>query len=101
MASPGAGDVVVKGTGWTYVGQILAGTETRHGRGVCTYTSGSRYEGEWRDGKAHGRGVFWFADGRVFDGAWAGGCPLRGTAMAADRALSLAVFDGKTPISDG
>jgi hypothetical protein len=126
MASQGAGDVVVKGPDGTYVGQVHAGTETQHGRGVLTFTSGSRdryegewrdgkqhgcgimtwtdgdrYEGEWRDGKRHGRGVFWFADGRVFDGAWAGGYPLRGTAMAANHALSLAVFDGRTCIVYG
>jgi hypothetical protein len=147
MASQGAGDVVVKGSDVTYVGQVRAGTETPHGRGVYTWADGNRYEGEWRDGemhgrgvftwtngrryegeyldgwmhgrgiftwtnggryegeyrdgKMHGRGVFWFADGRVFDGAWAGDRPLRGTVMAADRALSLAVFDGKTNIGDG
>ncbi len=85
----------------TYLGQFLEGTETRHGHGVMMFTNGDRYEGEWRDGWRHGRGIFWFADGRVFDGAWAGGCPLRGTAMAADRTLSFVVFDAKTRIVSG
>ncbi len=103
----------------TYVGQVLPDNRTAHGRGVCTWTDGERYEGEfrdgkqhdygvdafvdgdwydgeWHDGEQHGRGVFRFADGRVFDGAWAGGFPLRGTAMEADGTRSLAVFDGRT-----
>eukprot|EP00291_Cryptomonas_curvata_P026180 CAMPEP_0172175082 /NCGR_PEP_ID=MMETSP1050-20130122/14022_1 /TAXON_ID=233186 /ORGANISM="Cryptomonas curvata, Strain CCAP979/52" /LENGTH=923 /DNA_ID=CAMNT_0012847129 /DNA_START=140 /DNA_END=2907 /DNA_ORIENTATION=- len=37
-----------------------------------------------------------FADGLVSDGAWARPCPLRGTVMEADGALSLSVFDGRT-----
>jgi len=40
----------------------------RHGRGVFTFANGSRYEGDFRDGKFDGRGVYTFADGDRYEG---------------------------------
>ena len=34
---------------------------------------GSRYEGEFRGGKANGKGVFTLADGTVYRGSWSNG----------------------------
>ena len=105
MASPGAGDVVVKQyMSATYVGQVRPGAiwgNMRHGHGVMTWTDDARFDGEYRNDKRHGRGVMWHADGRVFDGAWAGGFPLSGTAMEADGSLFLAVYDNRTCVWDG
>ena len=121
MASPGLITIAQDTDFWEYKGQARAGTTTPHGQGVATYKgansgrryegewqdgkqsgqgvytwpNGERYEGGWQDGKRSGRGVVWLPSGRVFDGAWAEHCPLRGTAMEPDGALSLATFDGK------
>ena len=39
--------------------------------GYGTYTSdGSKYVGEFKDGKRHGQGTFTWADGRVEKGIW-------------------------------
>ena len=35
-----------------------------------TYSDGSRYEGDWKDGKEHGRGVYVWADGDECEGDW-------------------------------
>ena len=101
MASPSAGDVILRyGTGM-YTGQVREKKNLPHGRGVLTWPDGGQYEGEWRNGKRHGHGVVWHADGRVFDGEFYGDFPVRGTAMEADGTLALAVFDGRTRIWAG
>ena len=74
----------------------------RSGQGVRTWPSGQRYEGEWRDGKRSGRGVQWLPGAqRVFDGAWAAGFPLQGTAMEPGGALFRVAFDGTTELKAG
>ena len=45
--------------------------------------------------------MLWLPGGRVFDGAWAEDCPLQGTAMEPDGALSRATFNGETYLGDG
>jgi hypothetical protein len=120
MATPGVSDgVVVEDDEWHYVGQVRTGTQTAHGRGtsiwkdngdmyegewkdgklsgqgVYTWADGRRYEGEYKDGDRSGRGVQWLPDERTYDGAWARNCPLQGTAMEPDGALSRATFDGE------
>jgi hypothetical protein len=58
------------------------------------------YEGELRAGAPAGRGAEWLPHGaRRFEGDWARGHPLRGTAVDADGAVSLAAFDGAAPLS--
>jgi hypothetical protein len=129
MATPGVSDgVAMEDDEWRYMGQVRTGTQTRHGRGTCTWkkdphkgdkyeggwkddtmsgqgvftwADGRRYEGEWKDDKRSGRGVLWLPDKRTYDGAWARKRPLQGTAMEPDGALSRATFDGKTPIKSG
>ena len=39
-------------------------------RRTLTYTDGSRYEGEMRDGKRHGRGTYTWPDGTRYEGDW-------------------------------
>ena len=41
-----------------------------HGQGVGEYANGSRYEGQWKDGKWHGQGVYEYANGDRYDGQW-------------------------------
>ncbi len=55
-------------TGW-YRGNRIKGY-LPHGRGEMDYFNGSRYVGQWRDGKMHGRGVIYWSDGSVYAGEW-------------------------------
>ncbi|MCP4935092.1 MAG: hypothetical protein GY927_13025 [bacterium] len=41
-----------------------------HGKGVYTWASGDRYEGDWRDDKQHGKGVYTWANGNHYEGDW-------------------------------
>ena len=41
--------------------------------GTYTYADGSKYAGEYKDGKKHGQGTFTFADGSVVEGIWKDG----------------------------
>jgi len=41
--------------------------------GTDNYPSGSRYIGEWKDGKEHGQGIFIWADGEEYIGQWMNG----------------------------
>lgn len=43
-----------------------------HGRGVCVYSDGGRYEGDWVEGKREGKGRMTWADGRMYNGQWKG-----------------------------
>lgn len=44
-----------------------------HGVGVCLYTDGSRYQGDWKAGLKNGRGTHSFASGDQFEGEWENG----------------------------
>ena len=44
-----------------------------HGHGIFTFSNGSVYNGEWKDGKSDGQGTFTFPDGAVYDGEWKDG----------------------------
>ncbi|MDA9052790.1 caspase family protein [Planktomarina temperata] len=41
--------------------------------GTDNYPNGSRYIGEWKDGKEHGQGIFIWADGEEYIGQWMNG----------------------------
>ena len=41
-----------------------------NGKGTYTYTNGSRYVGEFKDGKKHGQGTFTYVDGKTRTGSW-------------------------------
>eukprot|EP00899_Mesostigma_viride_P006515 jgi/Mesvir1/15865/Mv03411-RA.1 len=34
------------------------------------YPDGSRYEGQWENGKRHGQGMYTFPNGDIYDGGW-------------------------------
>ena len=52
--------------GSKYVGEYKNGK--RHGQGTYTFASGSKYVGEWKDGKEHGQGIHTFGH----SSEWAG-----------------------------
>jgi hypothetical protein len=46
-----------------------------NGKGVFTWSDGSKYEGDWKDGKRHGKGIhgihgYTWSDGSKFEGDW-------------------------------
>ena len=45
----------------------------REGKGVCRFTTGETFEGQFKDGKMHGKGRLALADGDVFEGTWKSG----------------------------
>jgi len=47
--------------------------QLRHGQGICSYDSGSRYEGQWQHDKREGLGKYFYACGDVYDGQWKNG----------------------------
>ena len=56
------------GFGNIYYGQMKSGWFTaakRHGYGTLTYSGGSKYVGEYKDGKQDGQGTLTLADGTI------------------------------------
>ena len=67
------GTVISTIFGSKYVGEWKDGK--RHGQGTLYYLAdnqfkGDIYVGEFKDGKWHGQGTYTFADGRVKEGIW-------------------------------
>jgi len=54
-----------------YSGHVKEGK--MHGVGVCLYTDGSRFQGDWKTGLKNGRGTHSFASGDQFEGEWENG----------------------------
>ena len=44
-----------------------------HGKGLCSFSDGGNYTGEWRNGKAHGVGLYTLASGETYEGEWEDG----------------------------
>ena len=66
-------NVVVETAAYEYKGQVRTGTQTRHGRGTCTWKgahSGYMYEGGWSDDERSGQGVFTLPDGQRYEGEY-------------------------------
>jgi hypothetical protein len=52
----------------TYVGHMRQGKF--HGKGICNFADGDKYDGDWHEGLRHGYGVQTFKDGTVYKGRW-------------------------------
>lgn len=63
----GQGTYVYK-DGSRYVGDFKDGRA--HGEGICYYASGDRYMGEWTNHNFNGKGVLYKRDGSVLKGIW-------------------------------
>ena len=44
--------------------------DCNNGYGTYTWADGTKYVGEWKDGKRHGQGTYTFPDGTVEKGIW-------------------------------
>lgn len=53
-------------------GPMTAGYQV-DGAGKCTYDTGTRYEGAFKDGEHHGKGKMRFPSGETYDGDWVRG----------------------------
>ena len=54
--------------GSKYVGEWKDGKQ--HGQGIYTWADGEKYVGEYKDGKSHGQGTNTWANGNKYVGAW-------------------------------
>ena len=63
--------ILVLGLLWCNVGfaECIKG-DCNNGYGTYTYANGSKYVGEWKDGKENGLGAYTFANGTVDKGIW-------------------------------
>jgi hypothetical protein len=41
-----------------------------HGAGEYVWPDGSKYIGQYFEGKKHGRGKFYYKSGRIYEGYW-------------------------------
>lgn len=55
-----------------YEGEMSQGNCMRDGRGICLYSNGTLYEGEWKRNKEHGKGTLMTADRKhvIYKGEW-------------------------------
>ncbi|MCF8051387.1 MAG: hypothetical protein K9L59_09140 [Desulfobacterales bacterium] len=60
---------VIEGKNFRYEGHINAQGE-KHGHGTLIFSSGDRYEGQWKHNRMHGEGTYAFADGDKYVGQW-------------------------------
>ncbi len=56
--------------GTVYSGQWDPKSCNKEGHGVQIWQDGSKYEGQWVNGKANGKGRFILADGDIYEGDW-------------------------------
>jgi len=66
----GIGTVTYPG-GSKYVGEWKDGKQ--HGQGTYTFANGTKYVGEFKDSKRHGQGTLTYASGRTETGVWENG----------------------------
>ena len=60
--------VLVGKDGSRYEGEFKNGKQ--HGQGEMTYADGGKYVGQWKRGKREGRGFYTWKDGSTYDGEW-------------------------------
>jgi cell division septation protein DedD len=70
----------------------------RNGQGDMSYPDGSKYEGQWKDGRTQGQGTYTYADGGKYVGQWKDGTKNgHGIYTAPDNYKYVGQFkDGKT-----
>jgi len=63
--------------GTKYMGEWKDGK--RHGQGTMTYHDGSKFVGKWKDGRKNGQGTETYPSGRKYEGEWKNNKPWEGT----------------------
>jgi len=73
-------------SGSKYIGEYKDGK--KHGQGAHTQANGNKYVGEFKDDKRHGQGTYNWKDGRIWVGEWENG-ELSGYAITYDASGSI------------
>ena len=68
MTSAAGEETITFADGSKYVGEFKDGKE--HGQGTYTWPDGAKYVGEFRDGKRNGQGTYTYADGAQYVGEY-------------------------------
>jgi hypothetical protein len=58
----------ISGVTWEYFGQLNA-QKARDGYGKCSWSDGTMYAGEWKNGAMHGNGILHFFTGDFYVGS--------------------------------
>ncbi|HMO39269.1 MAG TPA: caspase family protein [Saprospiraceae bacterium] len=61
--------------GTRFIGDFLDGKP--EGTGMVYYKSGQRYEGQWRKDQPNGKGVMHYTDGKILGAIWENGTPAK------------------------
>ncbi len=73
LCKQGSGQFVyMDGSRW--VGEFVNGKP--HGKGICYYANGDKYDGGWANHSPHGEGVMYYTSGKVYGAKWNYGRPL-------------------------
>jgi len=59
------------------------------------WENGTKYMGEWKDGKKHGQGKFTYTDGGWYDGSWKEGQSWTGITYDKDGNISYEKVNGE------
>ena len=62
--------------------------------GTYTYANGSKYVGEWKDGKKHGQGALTYVSGNKYVGEYKDGKPWEGTGYEKDGNVAFTYSEG-------
>jgi len=79
--------------GTKYMGEWKDGK--KHGQGTETYPDGRKYEGEFKDGKQNGQGTYIYHDGRKYEGEWKNGREWNGTGYNKNGEIVVRFINGK------
>jgi len=69
--------------GSKWIGEFKQGKA--YGLGVCEYADGRKYEGQWKNNVPQGEGIMYMNDGEIFGGTWS-----KGTLIKKEQAVSIA-----------
>jgi len=77
--------------GSKYVGEFKDGKW--HGQGTHTFANGDKYVGEFKDGHHHGQGTYTYADGKVDKGIWEYFSLVQGTRLYPDGRVEEGIWE--------
>ena len=84
-------------SGSRYVGEFRDGKRT--GQGTMSFLDGvkykGKYEGKWKDGRKNGQGTETYPSGRKYEGEWKNNKPWEGTFYDKNENIIVRVVNGK------